>query len=175
MGIVRDLILILLPALLVGLSVYYLIKVYLQTESDRRSQEHQLERLRLLSPVRMQAYERMVLLLERITPSQLIMRNIETGETAAALQQALISNIRQEFEHNLSQQLYISSNAWELIKNAREAVITAINAAASQLQPDATATDLAQLIFRDQMNSEVSTLYKALEFLKNEARQVFLN
>lgn len=173
MAILRDLILILIPALLVGAAVYYLIKVYLQMEAERRIQEQKIERLRLISPVRMQAYERMVLLLERITPSQLIMRNIGTGESAAELHNSLIGNIRQEFDHNLSQQLYISSNAWELIKNTREAVITSINSAASQLQPDASATDLAQLIFENEINNDVSTLHKALEFLKNEARQLF--
>jgi len=173
MGIVRDLILILIPALLVGISVYYLIKLYLKTENERRLQELKLERLRLTSPLRMQAYERMVLLLERITPSQLILRNIEMGGSAAELQNILIGNIRQEFDHNLSQQLYISSNAWELIKNAREGVITSVNSAASQLGPDASSTDLAQLIFQVEMSSGVSTLYKALEFLKDEARQLF--
>jgi len=173
MEILRDLILILIPALLVGTAVYFLIKLYITTEAERRTQEMIVERLRLVTPVRMQAYERMVLLLERITPSQLIMRNIDTGATAVDLQNALIGNIRQEFDHNLSQQLYISSNAWALIKNARESVITSVNTAAGQLEPDAPATDLAQLIFQAEMENDVSTLYKALEFLKSEARQLF--
>jgi hypothetical protein len=173
MEILRDLILVLIPALLVGAAVYFLLKIYLKRDEDRRAVEYKTERMKMISPVRLQAYERIVLLLERITPSQLIMRNIQQGMNARELQQALIGNIRQEYDHNLSQQLYISSNAWELVKNAREALISAINTASESLKEDATATDLAQLIFQDELNSEGSTLYKALEYLKKEARELF--
>ena len=173
MEILRDLILVLIPALLVGAAVYFLLRTDLKSEADRRALENKTERMKLISPVRLQAYERIVLLLERITPSQLIMRNIQHGMNARELQQALIGNIRQEYDHNHSQQHYNSSNAWELVENARKALISAINAASESLKEDATATDLAQLIFQDELNSEGSTLYKALEYLKNEARELF--
>ena len=113
------------------------------------------------------------MLLERMMPSQLIIRNVVPGASAADLQNSLIANIRQEFDHNLSQQLYISSHAWDLIKNARESVISEINSTADRLAPGAPATDLAQLLFQGEMENNNSTLYKALEFLKNEARQLF--
>lgn len=170
MEILRDLILILVPSLLVGTVVYLLLKDFRKTELERLSHSNDLEKFRLVAPLRLQAYERMILLLERIAPSQLIMRNIQPEQSAASLQNVLISNIRQEFEHNLSQQVYISSNAWELIKNAREAVVSDINSAAEKLNSTATATDLAQLIFEDDITGDASTLYKALEFLKQEVR-----
>lgn len=96
-----------------------------------------------------------------------------TGALATDLQSALVNNIRQEFEHNLSQQLYISSNAWELIKNARETIISSINAVAEKLEPGAPAADMAQLLFQGEMDNNNATLYKALEYLKNEARLLF--
>lgn len=170
MEILRDLILIFIPSLLVGTVVYLLLKDFRKTELERISHSNDLEKFRLVAPLRLQAYERMILLLERIAPSQLIMRNIQPEQSAASLQNVLISNIRQEFEHNLSQQVYISSNAWELIKNAREAVVSDINSAAEKLNSTATATDLAQLIFEDDISGDASTLYKALEFLKQEVR-----
>lgn len=173
MDILRDVLLMFIPGLLTGIAVFLLIRHFYGIENDRAEKEHRLERLRLVSPVRLQAYERMVLLLERMTPSQLIIRNVLPGATATELQQSLIGNIRQEFEHNLSQQLYISSNAWELIKNARESVIAEINAATEKLEANAPATDLAQLLFQADMENSNSTLHKALEFLKNEARQLF--
>ncbi len=173
MELLRDLILILVPAALVGLAVYFLLKNFTKAEAERRELESKIERMKLISPVRLQAYERVVLLLERITPSQLIMRNIGAGMSAREMQKALIDNIRQEFDHNLSQQLYISSNAWELVKNTRESLISAINTAAENLNEKATATDLAQLIFEDELSSEGSILYKALEYLKKEARELF--
>ncbi|MCD6660790.1 MAG: hypothetical protein LT105_11570 [Lentimicrobium sp.] len=173
MEILRDLILVLVPALLVGAVVYYLINVFRKREMEQNEQIHKAEKLRLVTPIRLQAYERMILLLERIAPSQLIMRNVAPGQSAAELQNILVANIRQEFEHNLSQQVYISSNAWELIKNAREAVVSGINSAAESLNSDASATDLAQLIFEHEITSQGSTLYKAIEFLKKEVRENF--
>jgi len=173
MVVLRDVLLILIPALLVGATFYFLLKTYLKGEAERRANEYKTERQRLITPLRLQAYERIVLLLERITPSQLIMRNINLDMTALELQNALVSNIRQEFDHNLSQQLYISSNAWELVKNAREALISGINSAGSELKEDASATDLAQLIFEGELGSERSLINKALEYVKKEARENF--
>lgn len=173
MSLLRDLLLMLLPALLTGVSVYFLIRHYYRVDNEKLASENQIERLKLVTPVRLQAYERMVLLLERMMPAQLIIRNMTQGILVADLQTALVNNIRQEFEHNLSQQLYISSNAWELIKNARESVISSINSMADKLEPSAPAADLAQLLFQGEMENSNATLYKALEYLKNEARLLF--
>ena len=173
MDVIRDLILVTVPGLMLGLAVYYLLRQYLVREDARGVHELKLERMRLANPLRFQAYERMMLLLERITPSQLIMRNIQGGDMARQAQQKMVENIRQEFDHNLSQQLYISSNAWELIKNARESIISLVNASTDELIPEASATDLAQLILHKEIEGEVSTVYKAMEFLKIEVRQIF--
>jgi len=173
MELFRDALLIMLPALLTGTAVFFIIRHYNLLDKHKYERENLAERMRLVTPVRLQAYERMVLLLERMMPSQLIIRNVLPGSSAAELQNSLINNIRQEFDHNLSQQLYISSNAWSLIKNARESVIAEINSAAEKLEQGATATDLAQLLFQAEMLTSNSNLNKALEFLKNEARQLF--
>lgn len=173
MYILRDLILILVPALLVGATTFLVLKNLLNAEALKQLHSQDGEKFKLIAPLRLQAYERMIMLLERIAPSQLIMRNIGSGQSAVELQNVLISNIRQEFEHNLSQQVYISSNAWELIKNAREAVVSDINSAAEKLNEKASATDLAQTIFENDITGDASTLYKALEFLKKEVRTNF--
>lgn len=173
MEILQNVLLIVLPSLIAGTAVYLLIRHYHRVSLLQQSDLLKTERLKLVTPVRLQAYERMVLLLERMMTSQLIMRNMDSGPLASQLQQALVANIRQEFDHNLSQQLYISSNAWELIKNAREAVIAEINAKASSLDATATSSDLARLLFHGEIEESNITLYKALEYLKNEARELF--
>jgi len=173
MELFRDVLLMMLPALLTGAAVLLIIRHYYLLGIQNQDKEYKTERLRLISPVRLQAYERMVLLLERMMPSQLIMRNVLPGTTASELQNSLVSNIRQEFDHNLSQQLYISSNAWSLIKNARESVISEINSAAEKLEKGAPATDLAQLLFQAEMMNDNSSLNIVLEYLKTEARQLF--
>ena len=173
MYILRDLLLILIPSMIVGATAFLVLKNLLKAEEQRSQQSKDIEKFKLIAPLRLQAYERMIMLLERIAPSQLIMRVITSGQSAAGLQSELVMNIRQEFEHNLSQQVYISSNAWELIKNAREAVVSDINSAAEKLGEQATATDLAQLVFEKDITGEASTLHKALEFLKQEVRNNF--
>jgi hypothetical protein len=173
MELFRDVLLIMLPALMTGTAVFFIIRHYNLLDKQKYERENLSERMRLVTPVRLQAYERMVLLLERMMPSQLIMRNVLPGTTASELQNSLVSNIRQEFDHNLSQQLYISSNAWSLIKNARESVISEINSAAEKLEKGAPATDLAQLLFQAEMMNDNSSLNIALEYLKTEARQLF--
>lgn len=173
MYILRDLVLILIPSLIVGSAGFLVMNKLLKAEDQRREQSKDTEKFKLIAPLRLQAYERMIMLLERIAPSQLIMRVIQTGQSAAGLQSELVMNIRQEFEHNLSQQVYISSNAWELIKNARESVVSDINSAAEKLDEKATATDLAQLIFEKDITGDASTLHKALEYLKQEVRSNF--
>lgn len=70
--------------------------------------------------LRLQAAERFALYLERINPGRLVMRLHRSGMTAAMLQNEILRTIREEFDHNLSRQVYVSEGAWELIKNARQ-------------------------------------------------------
>jgi hypothetical protein len=124
-------------------------------------------------PVRMQAYERLVLLLERIEPAGLLVRTNLPGMNASQLQSALVQSVRSEFEHNLSQQLYVSSKAWEMVRNAREEAIKRINTAAMKLPGDATSADLASLILINDIDAEQSVVKGALDVLKAEARLNF--
>jgi hypothetical protein len=85
----------------------------------------------------------------------------------------LLQNVREEFEHNLSQQVYISSQAWELIRTAREDIIKLVNTAAAKLNDNATSTELSQKIFELSLSENKLITKTAMEFLKNEIRQVF--
>lgn len=173
MTLLRDFLLLLIPVIVVVVGAWLVMRYYVKSEKDKLVVKIGLKNKTLITPVRLQAYERIVLLLERMEPTQIIIRNISLGQTASQLHQSLISNIREEFDHNLSQQLYISSQAWNLIKQARETTIAAINDTASKVSPDAPASDLAQLLFEDEIQTEISGLNNALEFVKEEARLLF--
>lgn len=173
MTLIRELLLLLIPALVIGISAWIIVRYYVKTEKEKLVVRIGLKNKEIITPVRLQAYERVVLLLERMEASQLVMRNVLISQTAAQLQQSLVNNIREEFDHNLSQQLYISSEAWRLVKTARESAITAINNAAAKMTPDAPASELAQIIFQGEVNAETSDITNALEFLKSEARLLF--
>ncbi|MPM02505.1 hypothetical protein SDC9_48754 [bioreactor metagenome] len=122
-------------------------------------------------PIRLQAYERLALFLERINPESIVIRMNQPGMSARELQAQLLQSIRMEFEHNLSQQVYISNAAWDMIKNAKEDIIRMINTAGSAMQPNATAIDLSTAIFEESLKMKEGILQKALVYLKNEGRQ----
>ena len=162
-----------LPLLVVFAMVYYMIKLFLDNEQRKRTTDIKMTGYKIITPIRLQAYERLVLFLERISPESLIMRVHKPELSALQLQTLLILNIREEFEHNLSQQVYISSQAWEIVRNAKEEIIKLINTAASKLNDNANAIELSQKIFELSLLSDKPLYKSALEFLKNEIRQVF--
>ena len=161
------------PSLVVLATAYYLLKMFLEKEAEKTQMQMRLDVQKITLPVRMQAYERLVLLLERIEPAGLLVRTNQPGMNASQLQSALIQSIRSEFEHNLSQQVYVSTKAWEMVRNAREETIKRINTSAMKLTPEATSTDLASLILINDIDAEQSAVKGALDLLKAEARNNF--
>ncbi len=173
MTIIKEFLFLLIPVLIIAAAVWVFVRYYVKTEKEKLIVKIGLKNKEIITPVRLQAYERLVLLLERMELSQVILRNVSLGQTAAQLQQMLMNNVKDEFDHNLSQQLYISSEAWDLIKKAHDSIIASINNAFSQMKDDASASDLAQLIFQSEANEEQSQTKRAMEYLKNEARLLF--
>jgi hypothetical protein len=162
-----------IPALIVLAAAYYLLKMFLDKESEKNQLQLRMDVQKISLPVRMQAYERLVLLLERIEPSGLLVRTNIPGMSALQFQSALIQAVRSEFDHNLSQQLYVSPKAWELVRNAREETIKRINTAAMKLNPEASSADLASAILIDDIDANQSAVKNALDLLKSEARLNF--
>ncbi len=159
------------PALVVFLTAWFLLKEFFQQENKRRHADLMSDRMQVSLPLRLQAYERLVLLLERMSPNNLIMRVYKPDWSSKELQQHLIKSVRDEYTHNLSQQLYVSPQVWELINQAYEETLGQINALASSLDEDATATDLSQKMLESDL--ERSATEKAMAYLKSEARKSF--
>lgn len=123
---------------------------------------------RVILPLKLQAFERFVLFLERINPSNLIMRLDHTGLTSLQYQTLLVRAIREEFEYNLSQQLYLSTQTWELVRNAKEEMIALINQASAKAGEQATAGDLVKIIFDLAVEKGKLPSELALEEVKQE-------
>mgnify|MGYP001210298751 CR=1 FL=1 len=184
MEIIIEFLKYILPAAIVFFTAYFLIKQFIEDENKRRNTESEIkskEKLidlkisgkKIIDPIRLQAYERLVLFLERISVGSLVNRNNVSGMSAFQLQISLVKNIRDEFEHNLSQQLYVSSAAWNLVKNAKEEMIRLVNTAATRCNDNATSSEMAQILFQLSLEGDKAPVADALEFLKNEARQLF--
>lgn len=158
-----------IPAVVVFLTAWYILKTFFKQETQNRQLRLYEEKQKLSLPVRLQAYERIVLLLERISPGNLVMRVHKPGLSAKQFQQLLVQTIREEYDHNLSQQLYVSQEAWERVKNAKEEMIQQINVAAGKLEEKDDSTELSRHLLS--MSIDKLATRKALDYLKTEARK----
>ena len=118
MELLVDILKITIPALIVFLTAWVLLRNMIRNDQDKRRQELILQNSRTVTPIKLQAYERIVLFLERISLESLLVRVSSSDMTASQLHSALLNTIRSEFEHNLSQQIYMSQQAWEVVRNA---------------------------------------------------------
>jgi hypothetical protein len=169
----RDFIQILLPAGIVLYAMYLTVKAFLEKETERKLVDLKTKNSEIVVPIRLQAYERMCLFLERIAPNNLLVRLNNTGFSAMEFQQVLLSEIRQEYNHNLSQQVYMSDEAWGSIKSAMEEVVMLINTSAAELKTEASSIDLARAVFDTIINQNLNPTANALSFIKAEIRQIF--
>ena len=138
----------------------------LQAKLDERR-----ETLKVVTPIRLQAYERMALFLERIAPNSLVLRCYQPGMDLKLLQGVMTKNIRDEWEHNLSQQVYLSEDTWIHIREAKEEMINLVNASAVTLTDTTDPTRLAANIFASA--AQRSPVDEALEVLHKELRELY--
>ena len=182
-----ELLKIIIPTIAILVVVYIIMREFSKQNSkqfDHMRNEQQLlikrmdnERvessLKISMPLKIQANERMVLFLERINPPNLLIRVKKPKITVSAFHTLLLATIRDEYEHNMSQQLYISNNTWELVKTAKEDVVRLINSTAAKFNPDDDAGKFAQDIITDGFNSSNNPIDKALISLKEDVRENF--
>jgi hypothetical protein len=172
MEIFIEFIKILVPAAAVLYAMYLVVKSFLNKELQKQHMEIRNKSIETVLPNRLHAYERIVLFLERISPNNLIVR-LNNGEySAREFQQILLSEIRNEYNHNVSQQLYMSDEAWDLVLNSKEELISTINQAADDMD-DKSAIDLARKVFELWGSREIDPILLAKSHLKSEIRQVF--
>lgn len=162
-----------IPAVVVLIACSLIVRRFLITDLKEKQiamlRENQGPAVRL----RLQAYERLALFLERVHPRQLAPRVYQTGMTVGELQATLIFNIRTEFEHNLSQQIYVSKAVWDTVRGVKEQEMNMINSIASQLQPEDPAKELHKRMVDYVMSVEGDLpIDVALQMINDEAKTV---
>ena len=118
--------------------IYTLTKKYFDQQSNARAAEIQQQRLQATLPLRLQAYERLLLLCERISIPNLVGRLRTEGSSASDLRMAMLMAIKQEFEHNVTQQIYVSESLWKILLMARDNTANAVDIVAQKLDKNAT-------------------------------------
>ena len=166
-----DLFMFAIPSLITGILAYYFFKEHTKNEDGRRRfllhKDMQINAM----PLRLQAYERMALFLERITPSKLLIRVSPTSSDEDTYESLLVATIEQEFEHNLSQQIYVSDECWNIIVAAKNATIQLIRKA-GLLEKTGTADKLREVILTEMMERK-SPIDAALSFIKHEVSDMW--
>lgn len=173
MDVLMDFIKILLPASVVLYAAYLLVRSFIQREIELKRLDVRGRSIETVLPNRLQAYERMTLFLERIAPQNLLVRLNTSTTPASEFHQLLLNEIRNEYNHNVSQQVYMSDRVWDLIKSAKENLIVTINDASSAMSNNATSLDLSKKIFEETINKEVDPISHAITELKKEIQQTF--
>lgn len=168
MEILADILKITIPALIVFFTAWVILKNMIKNDQDKRMQELILQNSRTVTPIRLQAYERIVLFLERISLESLLVRVSSSDMIASQLHSALLNTIRSEFEHNLSQQIYMSQQAWEVVRNARSNMIKIINSEAEKMPANASGMALSKQLLEKIMELEKEPTRVAIDYIKGE-------
>lgn len=156
------------PALIVFFTAYFLIRSFVKNDQEKRKNEIRMMNQKTITPIKLQAYERVVLFLERISPESLILRVNEPNLTSAQFQSNMLATIRGEFEHNLSQQIYMSNKAWEVVKSAKANIVKIINSSSDKVKAESPSFELSKVILESMMNVNKTPSMVAIEFLKSE-------
>lgn len=160
-----------LPAVITGLTAYYLFNSYFKDQKNTRRWLLQKDNRKDLLPLRLQAFERLTLFIERINPSQLLIRITPISNQKNDYADYVIAQIEQEYEHNITQQIYISDECWSIITAAKNATIQIIRLAAKNEKVN-DANQLRELILSDLLEKQ-SPSNAALAFIKNEVSELW--
>lgn len=172
-----QVLLALLPSIVVFLTAFYVLRQMLANHSHEMNTklmaEARKEDRKHAMPLRLQAYERLTLFLERISPGALVFRVHKAHMTGRMLHAELLATVREEYEHNVTQQIYVSDRAWQEVRMAKEETLRIINIAAEQTPQDGNGTALSQRIFEVAGKLSHLPTQKALLVLKDEVRKLF--
>ena len=161
----------LIPSIIVGVIAFYFFKIFVDHQKEMQYMELRKENRSEVLPLRLQAFERLVLFLERISPGQLLSRIKPVGENKFDYENLLIASIEQEFEHNLVQQVYVSQKCWDAIKASKNSTISLIRKTA--MSDKITSAQKLREVVLTELFEKSSPSDTGIAFLKNEIRQLF--
>ena len=164
---------IVLPALLVLVMAFLLLQQFFKNEEKKMLFERGRQNTSKVLPLRLQAYERLALLLERTSLNTLILNTIKPNMTCIELQTQILETVRKEFNHNAAQQIYVSSDLWKYISATQESIIQLVNGCAGKTQPQDNASVLAEILIKVYAASSPNPSEATLELLKKEVRNLF--
>ena len=157
-----------LPALVTGFVAYFILGAFIKQDNNEKKFNALVDKKRESLPIKLQAYERLLLFCERINPTKLLIRVNPIGDDVNSYLQLLIANIEQEYEHNMVQQLYVSEDSWKAILAAILAIIAKLRSTADTSD---SAKKLRENVLIDYSQNENPT-QTSIIYLKQEVRKL---
>ena len=164
---------IIIPAAIVFGATYFVMKKFFDEQHKTRLLELKREHIKVVSPIKLQAYERLALFLDRISPDNLVLRLSKSGQSAAQLRQALIQTVTDEFNHNISQQIYVTDQSWNMIKAVKEQIIGIVEVCYNECEENETGPALGKRILTRLISEKQIPTQRAIELLKKEIEIAF--
>jgi len=170
-----EIIKLLCIVLLISLPMLLILRWFLKHNLKLKELELANNVYKELIPTRLQAYERLTILLERISPEAIVLRENIAGSSSLQLQKKLLATIRHEFEHNFAMQVYLPIKTWDKIIKSRDEVIKLINTASAEVNPNAQSMELSRIILEKSMNETNFYIDKAKEALKKDIQRYYFD
>lgn len=161
------------PLIVLLVAVLLILKHFSDKEKYKQKFETIQANNKLITPIRLQAYERIILLLERIKPDAMALRLQKSNLTAIQMQILMLGTVRKEFNHNLSQQLYITNETWQAIVNAKEQISRLINLTGTKMGKDSGSNEFTRALIETYNDFEKKPVENSLIILKQEALMFF--
>jgi hypothetical protein len=166
-------VLVLVPSALVFGVAYFFIQKLTQDKQLIYAAEIRKERQRHILPLKVEAYQRLILLLERIHPNSMVMRVHNPAKNATLIQNEILEQIREEFEHNIAQQMFVSPQAWEMVKRSKDELLQLVHITGKFMEPHSTALDFSAKLFENTAQVNPFPTEIAIQYLKEEFQAMF--
>lgn len=168
-----DILKYILPSIVVFFTAYILVGKFIEENKAKMQFQKSNDNKELLNPLKLQAYERLIVFLERISPQQIIMNNDIKGSSAKEAKYIFSEAVKAEYNHNVSQQIYVSPQLWSLIRVVKEEVLEFINTSAEAAGATGSGVDMCKIMVNRLIEENKQPTQKAIDFLKSEVKIFF--
>lgn len=155
------------------MAVYYILKKDIQQFFDLKNIEINKESRVHLLPLRLQAHERLIIFIDRINPANLLVRLHQKGIDIGTLQAGILNEVRTEYQHNITQQLYVGSITWHVVRKLKDDTIAMINNAVQGLPADTNGIELSKAILQHMASIDENPYDLTIELIKKDIQKLF--
>ena len=164
----KDILILSIPLAGILVATYLMLQHFHNKSIHEKEKEIDIQKTKIFFPLQIQAYERVILFLERIDPNNMIIRTHKNGMNAITLHSELLKIVREEYTHNMSQQVYIHPKSWKTVLNAKDETIQILNIAINNLSPESSGIDLSAKIFESIASKKISPTESARNLIVKE-------